>query len=90
MAEHAGGEPCFSISEFLYMCPDPAQIDIERPNWPAAQRDAGGGAVVGDGIDDPALILEPRIDDLNCRNDIFGGAQYVWQDQCPDPAVAFP
>ncbi len=50
-----------------------------RPDRPAAEGDAGGGAVVGDGVDDLARVLDARVDDLDRRDDIFGGAQHVGQ-----------
>ena len=43
----------------------------------AADGDAGGGAVVGNGIDDLARVLQAGIDDLDRRHDVFGGAQHV-------------
>src|SRR6185437_3565939 len=56
---------------------NPAQVDVHRADRTPAHRDAGGGAIVGDGIDDLARILQTRVDDLHRRHHIFGGAQYV-------------
>ena len=41
--------------------------------------DAGGGAVVGDGVEDLALVLEAGVDDLERRHHVFGRAQHVGQ-----------
>ena len=61
------------------MPPTQAQIDIHRPDRPSAHGNAGGGAIVGNRIDDLALILNPRIDDLDRRNDVFGRTQHIGQ-----------
>src|SRR5690606_36835171 len=55
---------------------DPAQVDIERPDGATAEGDTGGGAVVGNGIDDHPGVLQPRIDDFDGGNYVFGGAQH--------------
>ena len=80
MAEHAGGEPrLLDLGILVHDAADPAQIDVHRSDRPPAHGDAGGGAVVGNGVDDLARILDTRVDDLHRRHDIFGGAQHVGQ-----------
>ena len=80
MAEHAGGKPgLLDLGIAVHDAADPAQVDVHRPDRPAAQRDAGGGAVVGDGVDDLARILQTGVDDLDRRDHVFGGAQHVGQ-----------
>src|SRR4029077_6602477 len=64
---------------------DPAQVDVERTDRPAADHDTGGGAVIGDRVENLARVLQPRIDDLDRRHDIFGGAQYIGE---PDARAA--
>jgi len=59
------------------MPPTHAQIDIHRPDRTPAERDAGGGAVVGEGIDDLARVLDASVDDFDRRNHVFCGAQHV-------------
>ena len=49
------------------------------PTGRPPKRDAGGGAVVGDGVENLARILQTRIDDLDRRDDVFGRAQHVGQ-----------
>jgi hypothetical protein len=61
------------------MPPTKAQIDIERADRAAADHDAGGSAVVGYGVEDLARVLQPGVDDLERRHDVFGGAQHVGQ-----------
>ncbi len=46
---------------------------------PAADDNAGGGAVVGHGVENLARVLQARVDDLDRRHDVFGGAQHVGQ-----------
>ena len=78
MAEHAGGETrLLDFGILVHDAADPAQVDIQRTDRTAAERDAGGGAVVGHRVDDLARIGEPRINDLDRRDHIFGGAQHV-------------
>ena len=48
-----------------------------RPDRPPAERDAGGGAVVGYGVDDFARVLDAGVDNFNGRDDVFGGAQHL-------------
>ena len=80
MAEHAGGKAgLFDLGILVHDAADPAQIDIHRSDRPPAHGDAGGGAVVGDGVDDLARIDQARIDDLHRRHHVFGGAQHVGQ-----------
>ncbi len=80
MAEHAGGDAgLLDLRIAIHDAADPAQIDIERPDRPAADDDAGRGAVVGDGVENLALVLQSRIDDLDRRHDIFGRAQHFGQ-----------
>ena len=50
-----------------------------RPDRPAADHDAGGRAVVRDRVEDLALVLQARVDDLDRRHDVFGRAQHVGQ-----------
>ena len=86
MAEHAGGDAgLLDLGIAVHDAADPAQVDVERADRPAADDDAGGGAVVGYGVENLARILQPRIDDLDRRHDIFGGAQHVRQ---PDAGAA--
>ena len=78
MAEHAGGQArLLDFGILVHDAADPAQVDVHRADRTSAHRDAGGGAVVGDGVDDLARVLQARIDDLHRRHDIFGGAQHV-------------
>src|SRR5262249_3167256 len=80
VAEHAGGDAgLLDLGIAVHDAADPAQVDIERTDRPAANHDAGGGAVVGDSIENLARILQARIDDLDRRHDIFCGAQHVGQ-----------
>src|SRR5262249_11102628 len=58
---------------------NPAQIDVHRSNRAPAHRDTCRGTVVRDSVDDLALVLQARIDDLNCRDHIFGRAQNIGQ-----------
>src|SRR3974377_2180625 len=51
-ARPPGGAPGFSeLGMALHDAAAPAQIDIERADWPSADHDAGGSAVIGDGIE---------------------------------------
>src|SRR3984885_13078844 len=80
MAEHAGGDS--GLLDFriaIHDAADPAQIDFERAHRPAADDNAGCGAVIGDGVEYFARVLQARVDDLDRRHDIFGGAQHVGQ-----------
>ena len=80
MPEHAGGDAgLLDLRIAVHDAADPAQIDSERPDRPAADDDAGSGAVVGNGVENLARILQSRIDDLERRHDIFGGAQHIGQ-----------
>src|SRR5580658_5990693 len=80
MAEHARGDASLlDLRIAVQHAADPAQVDFERPYRPAADDNAGGGAVVGDGVENLSRILQPRVDDLERRHDIFGGAQHVGQ-----------
>src|SRR5665213_1739672 len=90
MAEHAGGKPgLLDLGIAVHDAADPAQVDVERPDRAAAERDAGGGAIVGHRVADLALILDARIDDLDRRDDIFGGAQDFGEaDTGPEQALA--
>src|SRR5271167_3243977 len=52
MAEHAGGDAgLLDLRVTVHDAADPAQIDVERTDRPAADDDAGGGAVVGYGVE---------------------------------------
>ena len=80
MAKHAGGKPgLLDLGIPVHDAADPAQIDIHRPDRTAAERDAGGRAIVGHGVENLARILHARVDDLDRRDDVFGGAQHVGQ-----------
>ena len=80
MAEHAGGDAgLLDLGIAIHDAADPAQIDVERADRPAADRDAGGGAVVGDGVENLARVLQARVDDFDRRHDVFGGAQHLGQ-----------
>src|SRR5262245_10821726 len=86
MAEHAGGDAgLLDLGVLVHDAADPAQVDVHRADRTAADRDAGGSAVVGDGVEDLALILDTGIDDLDRRHDIFGGAQYLGQADAGPP-----
>ena len=86
MAEHAGGDAgLLDLGVAVHDAADPAQIDVQRSDRPAADDDAGGGAVVGHGVENLARVLQPRIDDLDRRHDIFGRAQHVGQAARPGP-----
>jgi hypothetical protein len=90
MAEHTGGKPrLLDFGILVHHAADPAQIDVHRPDRPATKGNAGGGAIVGNGIDDLAHILQTRIDDFDRRHDIFRGAQHVGDaDARPDQPLA--
>ena len=45
----------------------------------AADHDPRRCPIVGNGIEDFALVLQARIDDLDRRHDIFSGAQHIGQ-----------
>src|SRR6202042_1466851 len=65
MAEHAGGDAgLLDLGVAVHDAADPAQIDVHRPDRPAADDDAGGGAVVRHSVEYLAWILQPCIDDL--------------------------
>ncbi len=52
MAEHAGGQAgLLDFGIAVHDAADPAQVDIQRTDRAAAKRDAGGGAIVGDGVE---------------------------------------
>ncbi len=51
----------------------------KRADRPAADHDPGGGTIVRDRVENLARVLQPRIDDLDRRHDIFGGAQHIGQ-----------
>src|SRR6516225_12501938 len=51
MTEHARGDAgLLDFGVAIHDAADPAQVDIERADRPAADHDAGGGAVVRDSI----------------------------------------
>jgi hypothetical protein len=78
MAQNAGGDAgLLDLGILVHDAADPAQVDVHRPDRAAADGDAGGGAVVGDGIADLARVLQTRIDDLDGRHHVFGGTQHV-------------
>ncbi len=78
MAEHAGRQArLLDFGVAVHDAADPAQIDVQWSDRTAAERDAGRGAVVCDGVENLALILNAGVDDLDRRDDIFGGAQHV-------------
>src|SRR6202451_433597 len=80
MAEHAGGDAgLLDLGVAVNDAAAPAKVAPHRPDCPAADNDAGGGAVVRHRVEYFARILQPRIDDLQRRHDIFGGAQHVGQ-----------
>src|SRR4051794_10083240 len=80
MAEHAGGHTRFlDLGIAHHDAADPAQIDIHRTDRTAADHDAGGSAVVRDRVEDLARVDEPRVDDLDRRNDVLGRAQHIGQ-----------
>ena len=73
MAEHAGSDAgLLDLGIAVHDAADPAQIDIERTDRAATDHDAGSRAVVGDGVENLARILQTGIDDLDRRHDIFG------------------
>src|SRR6516164_1066176 len=58
MAEHAGGDAgLLDLGIAVHNAADPAQVDVERTDRTAADHDAGGGAVVGDSIENLARVL---------------------------------
>src|SRR5580704_6967904 len=66
MAEHAGSDAgLFDLGVAIHNAADPAQIDLQRTDRPAADDNTGGGAVVGHGVENLARILQPRVDDLD-------------------------
>src|SRR5689334_7589344 len=78
MAEHARRKPrLLDLRVAIHDAADPAQVDIHRPDWPSAHGDAGGGAIIGNRIDDLARILNPRIDDLDRGDNVFGRTQHI-------------
>src|ERR1700722_1790801 len=80
MAEHAGGDAgLLDLGVAVHDAADPAQVDVHRPDRAAADHNDGGGAVVRHRVEYLARILQPGIDDLERRHDIFGGAQHVGQ-----------
>src|SRR5262245_25546525 len=80
MAEHAGGDAgLLDLGILVHDAADPAQVAVHRTDRPASDHDAGGGAVVRDGVEDLALILQARVDDLDRGHDVFGGTQHVRQ-----------
>src|SRR3954468_5846878 len=80
MPEHAGGHTRFLDLGVAHHDPaDPAQIDLHRANRAAANHDAGGSAVIRDRVENLAWIDEPRVDDLDGRNDVLDRAQHIGQ-----------
>src|SRR5262245_25518857 len=80
MAEHTGGHTgLLDLGVAVHDAADPAQVDVHRSDRPAADHDAGGGAVVGDGVKNLARVLDARVDDLDGRNHVFGRAQHIGQ-----------
>ena len=72
MAEHAGGDAgLLDLGVAIHDAADPAQVDIERPDRPAADDDAGRRPVVGHGVEDLARVLQARIDDLDRRHHVL-------------------
>src|SRR5262249_48048935 len=69
--------PVSSISALRYMMPPTQRRSTSI--GPSAHGNAGGSTIVGNRIDDLALILNPRIDDLDRRNDVFGRTQHIAQ-----------
>src|SRR5712692_4121879 len=86
MAEHTSGDAgLLDLGIAVHDAADPAQVDIERADRPATDHYPGGGAIVRDRVENLARVLQPRIDDLDRRYDIFSGAQHIGQ---PDPGAA--
>src|SRR6201981_2760576 len=80
MAEHAGSDAgLLDLRIAIHDAADPAQIDIERTDRPAADHDAGGSAVVGNGVENLARVLQARIDDFDFWHAIFGGGHTYGQ-----------
>src|SRR5215510_2071709 len=80
MAEHPGGHTgLLDLGVAVHDAADPAQVDLHGSDRPAADHDAGGGAIVGDGVKNLARVLDARVDDLDGRNHVFGRAQHIGQ-----------
>src|SRR5262245_23324443 len=58
MAKHAGSETrFFNFGIAGHDSADPAQVDVQRTNRPSTHRNAGGRAIVRNGIDNLARVL---------------------------------
>src|SRR5262249_43946979 len=76
MTEHAGRNAgLLDLGILVHDAADPAQVDVERADRPAADDDAGRRSIVGDRVENLARVLQARIDDLDRGNDVFGRAQ---------------
>src|SRR5689334_837467 len=78
MAKNARGEPGFlDFGVAVHDAADPTQIDIHRTDRTTAHRNTGSGAVIRNSVDDLALILEARVNDLDRRDHVLGRPQNV-------------
>src|SRR6266853_1622859 len=78
MAEHAGRNPgLLDLGILVHDAADPAQVDVKRLNRPTANDDSGCRAIIGDGIENPARILQARVDYLDRGYDVFGRTQHL-------------
>src|SRR5579872_5763446 len=76
MAQNAGSETrLLDFGIAVHDAAHPAQVDVERTDRAPAHGNAGSRTIVGNSVNDLALILQPRIDDLDRRHNVFGGAQ---------------
>jgi hypothetical protein len=84
MAEHAGGDAGLLDLRFCHDAGDPAQVDVHRPDRPAADHDAGGGAVVRS-VEDLARVLQARID-VSIAGTTYSVARSTWQADAGTPS----
>src|SRR6266446_1039500 len=78
MAEYAGRNPgLLDLGILVHDATDPAQVDVKRLNRPTANDDSGRRAIIGDGIENPARVLQARVDYLDRGHDVFGRTQHL-------------
>src|SRR5262249_16831242 len=78
VTKHAGRNAgLLDLGILVHDAADPAQIDVERLDRPAAHDDASRRSIVGHRVENSARVLQASVDDLDRGNDVFGGAQHL-------------
>jgi hypothetical protein len=89
MAEHAGGNPgLLDLRIFVHDAADPAQVDVERLDRPAADDDAGGRPVVRDRVENLARVLEPPT--ISIAGTTYSVARRTLASPTPGPFSGVP